>query len=349
MGGHAYGGGERVPGDSRGRPPAAGPRRAEESRERQERPGVEHRRRLRDQRRSGRGGLAVARQSPAPWQVRIADGRERRGLLLPPVQARPARRKRREHRGRLPAAPGLRLRRARRKTSLGAAGRRRQLHRCARRRFGEGGAGAARGRAAHRGDVPRARQQHSAGLASVGSQRADAEGGLHGHHPACRAPGPARQHAGPVRSHLQAAASPAGLLWRLHHGFVLPAATAAGLPDRHIQLDGERPAGAGGRRAGRADASARLRRRDSRGLLRCRRARRAQGIHRREGGALRRRRNRHRRRPAVVRRRPERPDRSADRGHRLPHAMARAGAAVSGDHDSRRRRGATSMGRSRYQ
>ena len=40
----------------------------------------------------------------------------------------------------------------------------------------------------------------------------------------------------------------------------------------------------------------------------------------------------------------ERPDRSADRGHRLPDGVAAGGAAVSGDHHSRRRRPAAAWG-----
>ena len=66
-------------------------------------------------------------------------------------------------------------------------------------------------------------------------------------------------------------------------------------------------------------------------------------------GDLRRRRHRSFERTGLVRSQEERTDRSLDRGHRLRDGVAGPGAAVSGDHDSRRRRPAAAMGRSRRQ
>ena len=87
----------------------------------------------------------------------------------------------------------------------------------------------------------------------------------------------ARQHARPVRPHLQAAASPAGVLRRVHHAQLPPAAAAAGISDRHVQLDGRFAVGESRLGTGGPDAPARVRRGRGRRVLRRGGARREEG------------------------------------------------------------------------
>ena len=68
---------------------------------------------------------------------------------------------------------------------------------------------------------------------------------------------------------------------RVHHVVIPPAAAAARVSDRHLELDAGHAAGESRRRTRRADASARLRHRCRRGLLRRRRARREESVQRR--------------------------------------------------------------------
>ena len=160
-------------------------------------------------------------------------------------------------------------------------------------------------------------------LAALGPRDARAEGRLHGDHPPRRAPSLARQHARPIRPHLPAAASPAGLLRRVHHAQFPSAAAAAGVPDRHVRLDGRLAAGESRLRAGGPDAPARIRRGSDRRVLRRRRARCAEGLSRQRrssctaaaaptwaSGCARSSRGRNA------------PDRPAGHRQRLPHAVA---------------------------
>ena len=162
----------------------------------------------------------------------------------------------------------------------------------------------------------------SARLASVGADRPDAEGGLHGHHPPRGAQGAARQHARAGTTAPTDGRIAVRRLRRVHHGVVSPASTQAGISDRHVQLDAGHATGESRRRTRRTHASARLQHRGRRRLLRCRRARCQKGVHRRAGGVVRWWRHGHWRRPALVHRAEERTDRSPRHGQRLPYAVA---------------------------
>ena len=224
-----------------------------------------------------RRGTAAARRSAAARQVRTEHRRERRDLLPPAAASRAS------GRSKHASIDGQQTSQHRlHDCGSGAHGERRPWElpdddgepgRRAGRRSSQSGARAARRRAAHPGSLGRCRRR-PARLAPMGAHRPDAEGGLHGHHPPRRAQGAARQHARPIRPHVQPAASPAGVLRRVHHVVVSPAAAQARVSDRHLQLDAGHAAGESGRRAGRADASARLRHRGRRRLLRRGRARR---------------------------------------------------------------------------
>ena len=60
---------------------------------------------------------------------------------------------------------------------------------------------------------------------------------------------------GRIRPHVQAPASPAGLLRRVHHAELLPTATQAGFSDRYVQFDGGFAVGKSGVGVGRPDAA----------------------------------------------------------------------------------------------
>ncbi len=84
------------------------------------------------------------------------------------------------------------------------------------------------------------------------------QSGLHGDDSTCGSSSPSRQHARPVRSHLSAPASPAGVVRRFPDA-VLPSATAAaGFPDRYFGFDAGHPTGPGRRGTCRIDAPTRL-------------------------------------------------------------------------------------------
>src|SRR5262249_51662576 len=156
----------------------------------------------------------------------------------------------------------------------------------------------------------------------------------------------ARQHAGPLRPDLSAAPSLPSRLRRLHHGQLPPAAAAAGIFNRHIQLHGGFAAVASGCRTGWAHTSTRLRRGHRRRLLRHSGSSRQKCVPRERRGVVWRRRDRHRRGDSGVHQPDARSHRSARNRHRLPDTVARAPSALSGDHDSGRRRPATAVGQS---
>ena len=91
----------------------------------------------------------------------------------------------------------------------------------------EGRARAARGGPAHRRDLA-LRWRGLTCVAPVGPRDPRTEGRLPGHDPSCGPQSLARGYAGPVRPHLQAAASTAGVLRRVPHAQLPPAAAAAG-------------------------------------------------------------------------------------------------------------------------
>ena len=222
MGGHAHGGGERVAADSRGRPPAARPRRAQESRGRQERPAC--------------GTPPATARSTTIWPRKAC-----RCPAIPPLPGKYGLQTGESaevyyHHLYKPVRPDEDA-----ESTEEDSSRSRTSRTAAPARTANGERGSCRTTTAAPPGVPgvdsvkaelvrrevaqriveMSRERDSnipLGWRRWAHTRADAEGGLHGHHPSCRAQGPARQHAGPVRSHLPAAASPAGLLRRLHHG-----------------------------------------------------------------------------------------------------------------------------------
>ena len=285
--------GERDAADPRGQPSAARPRGAQESRRRQGPPALEHRRRLRDQRRSARRRTAAARRSAAARQVRIAEREQRRDLLQPAADAAAERTVTRRRSDQSPSQD----------CGSGAHGERRFWELPADDGADGGVPGVDRSRPSSCGARWRGastRRRHTTATCRSAWRRwaratlapkVDYMATIR--HAVRRAL--ARQHARPIRPHLQAAASPAGLLRRVHHAELLPAAAAAGFPDRHLQLDGGLAAGESRLRTGRADASARLRRRRRRRVLRRGRARGEEGVRGDADRVVRRRRHGHRR------------------------------------------------------
>ena len=191
-----------TPAHSRGGPSAARPRGAQEGRGHHGPPALEHRRRLRDQRRSPRRGTAAARRSAAARQVWAAEWGHRRESTTSSCRRRPAR---------IDSDAADAGDQSWRDCGSGAHGERRFWELPADDEHEGGVPGVDRLKAELvRREVARlidrdvaVRWRRSSELAPLGTRDARAEGRLHGDHPSRGAQGIARQHARPLRPHLR--------------------------------------------------------------------------------------------------------------------------------------------------